>query len=134
MKLRNFDKSLFPSQGYFGVAVKRGNDIRSFTLAAGWNGLNALSITTANITASDFPDEVPQEFRRVNNSEISIHKDIKGVLSDSVYSFIFSPNASPSLSLVIFSMADLTANRILQSKFLSNLEECREFYRTYVQE
>ena len=134
MRLRNFDKSLFPAQGYFGVAVKRSNEIRSFTLAAGWNGLYALSITTANITASDFPDEVPQEFRRVNNSEISIHKDIKGVLSDSVYSFIFSPDASPSLSMVIFSMADLTANRILQSKFLSNLEECREFYRMYVQE
>ena len=89
MRLRNFDKSLFPAQGYFGVAVKRSNDIRSFTLAAGWNGLNSLSITTFNISASDFPDEVPQEFRRVTNSEISIHKDIKGVLSDSVYSLYF---------------------------------------------
>lgn len=134
MKLRNFDKNLFPSEGYFGVAIKRDNDTRSFTLAAGWNRLNSLYGTTANITASDFPDEVPQEFRRLTNSEISIHKDIKGVLSDSVYDFIFAQNASPSLSLVIFSMADLTATRILQSKFLSNLEECREFYRTYVQE
>ena len=134
MKLRNFDKNLFTSEGYFGVAIKRDNDTRSFTLAAGWNGLNALSITTLNIGASDFPDEVPQEFRRVTNSEISIHKDIKGVLSDSVYDFIFAQNTSPSLSLVIFSMADSTATRILQSKFLSNLEECREFYRMYVQE
>lgn len=134
MKLRNFDKNLFPSEGYFGVAIKRDNDTRSFTLAAGWNGLNALSITTFNIGASDFPDEVPQEFRRVTNSEISIHKDIKGVLSDSVYDIIFAQNASPSLSIIVFSMVDSTATRILQSKFLSNLEECREFYRMYVQE
>ena len=134
MKLRNFDKNLFPSEGYFGVAIKRDNDTRSFTLAAGWNGVNSLSITTANITASDFPDEVPQEFRRLTNSEISIHKDIKGVLSDGVYDLIFARNASPSLSIIVFSMVDPRATRILQSKFLSNLEECREFYKMYVQE
>ena len=136
MKLRNFISNVsFPSEGYFGVAVRRNNAERRYTFAAGWNGLDSVAFAASpSIPSSVFPEDFSVMNRPFSNNEVSIHTTIKGVLSDSVYDFIFAQNASPSLSLVIFSMADLTATRILQSKFLSNLEECREFYRMYVQE
>ena len=136
MKLRNFISNVsFPSEGYFGVAVRRNNTERRYTFAAGWNGLNSVAITTAPlIPSSIFPEDFPELYRRFSNREISIHTTIKGVLSDSIYDFIFSRNASQELSLIVFLFQDAAGNELIQSQFLSNLEECRNFYKTYVQE
>lgn len=136
MKLRNFISNVaFPSEGYFGVAVKRNNAERRYIFAAGWNGLDSVAIATSpSIPLSVFPEDFPELNRRFLNNEVSIHTTIKGVLSDSIHDFIFSHNASQELSLIVFLFKDATGKELIQSQFLNNLEECRNFYKTYVQE
>ena len=136
MKLRNFISNVsFPSEGYFGVAVRRNNAECRYIFAAGWNGLDSVAIATSpSIPLSVFPEYFPEPHRRFVNNEVSIHTTIKGVLSDSIYDFIFSRNASQELSLIVFLFQDAAGKELIQSQFLNNLEECRNFYKTYVQE
>lgn len=136
MKLRNFiSNASFPSEGYFGVAVRKFSHERRHTFAAGWNGLDSVAFATSpSIPSSVFPEDFPELHRRFLNNEVAIHTTIKGVLSDSVYDFIFSRNASLELSLIVFLFKDATGKELVHSQFLNNLEECRDFYKTYVQE
>lgn len=136
MKLRNFiSNASFPPEGYFGVAVRRNNAERRYTFAAGWNGLDSVAFATSpSIPSSVFPEDFSVMNRPFSNNEVSIHTTIKGVLSDGVYDFIFSRNASQELSLIVFLFKDATGKELVQSQFLNNLEECRNFYKTYVQD